>query len=174
MTESKKGTVPPLSAVSTSLAERQAAEGTEVPPFSFHSIEIGEAQGPFTYELDAASLAAYAAVMGVEKPLYPTVVARHTAVMKDMLFQPDQLGINARMEMELFNPPSPGDLLTVEGFVSDKYERRGKPYVVVIADCRNQDGVLIDRLRKAEIRPGSEVVAEWMTDKWDFLRGQQT
>jgi 3-hydroxybutyryl-CoA dehydratase len=164
--------IPPLSQVSQAVAETVSASSQELPSFNFDGIDVGESQGPLTYEADPETLERYARVMGVEKCLYPTIIARHTAILKDMSFRPDALGINARMEMELFHPPAPGDKLTVEGVVVDKYVRRGKPYVVVIADCRNQDGVLIDRLRKAEIRPGSEVVAEWMTDKWNFLREQ--
>ena len=119
--------------------------------------------------LDDAVPAAYARFLGTGGCLYPTVPARHTALLRDNAFVPGGAGINARTELELFQPPATGDEILVTGSIADKYVRRGKPYVVIVAESRNQRGELVDRLRITEMQRKEEVAG-----KWEFLRGPAT
>jgi hypothetical protein len=139
----------------------------EFPLYNIRQVSPGHPIGPLTYVVDDVAMQRYAATMGVEQPLYPTVPARHTDPLRNS-HEDRQLNskcIAARMMLELFNPVQPGDVLTLKGEVVAVYERRGKPYVTVQTDTVNADGVLIDRIRKTMLLSRKDVA-----QKWDFIR----
>jgi len=49
-------------------------------------------------------------------------------------------------EAEFFNPPVPGKKIFVTGRIVDKYIRRDKPYLVIEAEAKDEDGRLIERI----------------------------
>jgi hypothetical protein len=162
----RTGMALPLGEAWRELAARNQATANEREPLRFDNISIGQRFGPVVYEVDAGTLARYGEVIGTATPLYPTVPARHTAMLRDTFYRLDPYGINAKEEMELSEPACVGDVFTVTGVVVDKYIRRDKPYIITIAETRNQDGRLVERLRKAEMRHKGEEVAR----KWSFLQ----
>jgi hypothetical protein len=134
-------------------------------PFDDHTAVVGRELGPVRYLLDAETAKRYSEAMGKAQGLYPNIPARHTALLRDKHYLIDGGGINARQEVEFFQPPKVGDEITVTGRVVDIYTRRGKPYIVTVAESRNQDGVLIDRVRLTEMRKRGEIA-----EKWEFLQ----
>lgn len=138
-------------------------------PLDYETAVVGQRLGPVRYGLDEAVTGAYARFLGRADCLYPTIPARHTALLRDSAFRPGGAGINARTELELFQPPAAGDEIAVTGAIVDKYVRRGKPYVVIVAESRNQRGEIVDRLRITEMLRKEEVGG-----KWEFLRGPGT
>jgi hypothetical protein len=141
----------------------------EFPLYNIRAVSPGHPIGPLTYEVDEVAVRRYAETMGVSNPLYPTIPARHTDPLRN---SHEDLELNskcvaARMMMELFNPVSSGDVLTLKGEVVAVYERRGKPYVTVQTDTVNQDGVLIDRVRKTMLLSRKDVAK-----KWEFIAAQ--
>ncbi len=146
-----------------------ARHGAPRQPLDHDTAIVGQRLGPVRYVLDEGVVRAYAGFFGQATCLYPTVPARHTALLRDSAFTLDGGGINARTEIELFNPPAAGDEITITGAVADKYVRRGKPYLVLVAESRNQRGELIDRIRLTEMHHQEEVAG-----KWDFLRAPGT
>jgi hypothetical protein len=147
----------------------EARRGAPRQPLEYATAVVGQRLGPVRYVLDGAVTSAYARFLGRDAGLFPTVPARHTALLRDNTFVPGGAGINARTELELFRPPAAGDEIVVTGAIADKYVRRGKPYVVLVAESRNQRGELVDRLRLTEMLRKEEVAG-----KWEFLRGPAT
>lgn len=134
-------------------------------PFDFDTAVVGLELGPVRYLLDEETAKRYGEAMGKARGLYPNIPARHTALLRDKHYLIDGGGINARQEIELFQPPTIGDEITVTGGVVEKYIRRGKPYIVSVAESRTQDGALIDRVRLTELRKRGEIA-----EKWEFLQ----
>lgn len=158
-----------------SLSELWCGDGTrsalppEWPVYSLNRIAVGDRIGPASYVVDAGVMERYAAVMGVERPLYPTVPAKiestlgHPAAQKH---EADKVRtLNARMMLELRHPCRGGDVLTFEGQITDIYERRGKRYVVCQGTTTRQDGQVIERIRKTW-----SLALKEAAEKWDFLR----
>jgi hypothetical protein len=140
------------------------SDGTVRPALTFETADVGRELGPIAYILDEATVRRYADVMGVEVPLYPTLPARHTGILRDRHYLVDGGGINARTEMELSQPPAVGQMIIITGGVVEKFIRREKPYVVQVAESRTDDGLLLDRVRLTEMRYRSAV-----SQKWDYL-----
>jgi acyl dehydratase len=56
-------------------------------------------------------------------------------------------GLHARMEFEFREPIRPGVRMRSRGRVIDKYERRGKPYMVTEFETADEDGTVLVRGR---------------------------
>jgi acyl dehydratase len=56
-------------------------------------------------------------------------------------------GLHARMEFEFREPIRPGVRVRSRGRVVDKYERRGKPYMVTEFETADEDGTVLVRGR---------------------------
>ena len=136
------------------------------PKYRLEDITVGQKIGPISYIVDETTMRRYGAALGTTSGscLFPTVPARHTDILRHDDSTPNR-SINARMMMELFHPVSPGDVLTLSAVVKAIYERRGKPYTTIQAETRNQDGVLVERLRKTVITQPMKV-----REKWNFLQ----
>ena len=135
------------------------------PLYDLDTVEVGAQIGPISYEADEATLRRYAEVMGNLRCLYPTVPARGTDILRNSARTKPSNSINARMMMELRTPVAPGDILTLQGLVVSRFERRGKPYVVIQSETTNQDGEVVERLRRTLLNARKEVAR-----KWSFLR----
>jgi hypothetical protein len=164
-TQDEQAALPRLGEVWRRTAETAREEEATRETLSLDTISVGQELGPVSYVLDAETVARYAKVMGVETPLFPTVVGRQTAMLRDTVYRVDHTGINAKMEMELFRPEIVGETLTVSGVIVAAYEKRGKSYIVTLAETKDADGNVVERLRKAEMRGAGPVI-----EKWDFIR----
>ena len=56
-------------------------------------------------------------------------------------------GLHAKMEFEFLEPIRPGMRVRSHGRVIDKYERRGKPYMVTEFTTEDEDGTVLVRGR---------------------------
>lgn len=92
----------------------------------------------------------HAAILGNELvQLFTTVYDAHTVV-----------GLHTQEELWFVNPVFCGERVRLSGQYVDKYERRGKGYVVMEAEARGEDGRLLLRHRGIEIlhiQPGPVV-----------------
>jgi hypothetical protein len=138
----------------------------EWPRYSVGNAAPGQQIGPISYVADEATMRRYGAAIGIPTgiALFPTVPARHTDILRHVDGGVSG-SVNTRMMMELFQPVRPGDVLTLSGQIIAVYERRGKPYLTVQAETRNQDGVVVERLRKTVVTSLAKV-----RDKWTFLQ----
>ncbi len=71
----------------------------------------------------------------------------------DATYEPVPGGIHAAQEFEFLRPMAVGETVTVSGQVVDKFERRGRTYVVVETYYHDAAGNLLARGRSASIVP---------------------
>jgi len=92
---------------------------------------------------------------------FPTIAVKHGSTALSLAFSTSGGGVNARGEAEFFNPPVPGKKIFVTGRIVDKYIRRDKPYLVIEAEAKDEDGRLIERTRTYQMRKPDEVGKKW-------------
>lgn len=113
-------------------------------PSPFDGVSVGDPLGPMTLAISRAANERYWASAGVDHPvlragaLYPPIAANLTVlltqtVVKRALIQTTQQVISHRR--------ADADVeLTTTGAVTDRYEKRGREYLVVTAEIALPDG----------------------------------
>jgi hypothetical protein len=141
----------------------ETAEKHEV----WESIPVGDDLGTMDYVLTEQMLNDYRRVVGNPTAAYPTVAARHPANLFYRKYEKQMRVPNAGHDSEYFNPPIPGKRIFVSAQVVDKYVRRGKPYLIIEAIAKDEDGRLIEisRLvgmaRQVGLPAHGEVARKW-------------
>ena len=77
---------------------------------------------------------------------HPTLLANQALMMRHNRYTV-HAGLHARMEFEFLEPIRPGVRVRSYGRVVDKYERRGKPYMVTEFATQAEDGTVLVRGR---------------------------
>lgn len=77
---------------------------------------------------------------------HPTLLANQALMMRHSRYIV-HAGLHARMEFEFLEPIRPGVRARSRGKVVDKYERRGKPYMVTEFVTEAEDGTVLVRGR---------------------------
>jgi acyl dehydratase len=77
---------------------------------------------------------------------HPTLLANQALMMRHNHYVVPG-GLHARMEFEFVEPIRPGVRARSYGTVVDKYERRGKPYMVTEFTTKAEDGTVLVRGR---------------------------
>ena len=77
---------------------------------------------------------------------HPTLLANQALMMRHNRYVV-HAGLHARMEFEFLEPLRPGMRVRSYGRVVDKYERRGKPYMVTEFTTQAEDGTVLVRGR---------------------------
>jgi len=77
---------------------------------------------------------------------HPTLLANQALMMRHSRYVV-HAGLHARMEFEFLEPIRPGVRARSRGKVVDKYERRGKPYMVTEFTTEAEDGTVLVRGR---------------------------
>ena len=77
---------------------------------------------------------------------HPTLLANQALMMRHSRYIV-HAGLHARMEFEFLEPIRPGMRVRSYGRVIDKYERRGKPYMVTEFTTKDEDGTVLVRGR---------------------------
>jgi hypothetical protein len=114
------------------------------PPERFGGADTGDRLGPLQFTIAPAANERYWAAAGVDHPalrggaLYPPIAANLTILLfqtvasRPLLHTAQRLTCHRRAEA--------GCVLTVEGAVTERYEKRGREYAVVEAVVRLEDG----------------------------------
>ncbi len=115
-------------------------------PFSFDAVAVGEEFAPLTYEITAAKLAAFRAATANPDAQMITIAAKEYAYLLWAKYE-EVVSINAKHEAWYSRRPEVGDRITATGRIADKYERRGRRFLVIETRSSNQDGAEICRNR---------------------------
>jgi hypothetical protein len=110
----------------------------------WESIPVGDDLGTMDYVMTEQMIADYRRVVGNPHAAYPTVAARHPANLFYRKYAKIMRVPNAGHDSQFFNPPIVGKRIFVSASVVDKYIRRGRPYLVVEATAKDEDGRLIE------------------------------
>lgn len=131
------------------------------------TIEVGEDLGSYGYVMTARMIADYRRVVDNPNAAYPTVAARHPANLFYKRYGGRVRVPNTGQDSHYFNPPVAGKRINVSARIADKYERRGKRYLVIEARAVDEDGRLIEVSRligmasEANERAMAAVASKW-------------
>lgn len=131
----------------------------------YENVEVGERFGPTELILDEFFLKSYAYAtddytgMRIEDgATVPGDFVPGAAIVSELMlvfllvYHPDKVvGLHQREEGEHFRLVRPGERLTLTGEYVAKYEKRGKGYVVLSAEARDESGALVVRQRSTEV-----------------------
>jgi len=145
---------------------------TPLPPYEWDDAEIGDTRPPYDGYVDPDLVAKYVRITGDANPALrpeaggdgaPLAMLIHMApsgradIMATKGFSPPVRPTPfARIELELFEKIHQGDVITTTASVVDKYERRGRKYLVWGVEGRNQSGRLVIRYRQHNVWEGSK------------------
>ena len=130
-------------------------------PFVYDNVEIGEELGSYEYLLTQEMMDIFRASVDDPDALFPTLAVKHDATAFAMVYDDQTGSVNAGNEVEFFNPPIPGKKIKVTGRIHDKYSRRDKPYMVIEATAIDEDGRMIERLRTYQLKKPEELGKKW-------------
>ncbi|MHB1314895.1 MAG: FAS1-like dehydratase domain-containing protein [Christensenellales bacterium] len=148
----------------------------------FELTEIGEKFGPLTYPIDDHAIKSYAFTQDDYNPWYFTdnnpfgkriahasLLADHLLALFLTVYNPNTvIGLHTQEELWFCNPLYAGEKVTIKGEYVDKYEKRGKGYIVMEADARGEDGRVIVKHRGVEIM---RILASSITKKTAVVEG---
>lgn len=134
----------------------------------FDRIEVGEDLGTLEYVLTPEMLNDYRRVVDNPHAAYPTIAARHPANLFYRKYEGRMRVPNTGQDSEYYNPPIPGKRILVTARIADKYIRRSKPYLIIEATARDEDGRLIEVSRLVGLaREVGQPALEEVARKWD-------
>lgn len=131
----------------------------------YENVAVGETFGPTELVLDEFFLKSYAystddytCMRILDGAIVPGDFVPGAAIVSELMlvfllvYHPDKVvGLHQREEGEHFRPVRPGERLTLTGKYVAKYEKRGKGYVMLEAEARDESGVLVVRQRSTEV-----------------------
>ena len=115
-------------------------------PFDYDRVTVGEPLPSLTYEVTEAKLAAFQTATSNPAAEMVTIAAKEYAYSLWAAYD-EVLSVNAKHEAWYSRPPVPGDVITTTATVADRYERRGRRYLVIATRSTNQAGAEICRNR---------------------------
>ena len=158
----------------------QTPAGTAAAPtYEWDVAEVGDAAPPKNTPIDEAVLELYTRTSGDHNPLYsdeafarskgldglgvPVSAAvrvapgRRATIMRVKGYaHPVRPTPCARWQCETFGPMKVGDVITVQSFLDEKYEKRGRKYLVWRVEGRNQRGELVVVYRSTNVWEGAK------------------
>lgn len=129
--------------------------------YTYDTLEPGQPLPAVVHEIDAAMHRDYCSSTGEQNRLFlepdgadaplilPPAVANilSTHVLGLPGVSRPSGDIHAGQVYEFVRPIQVGDVITTSGFLAEKFERRGRKYVVIDTHSLNQDGFLVARCR---------------------------
>ena len=114
---------------------------------SLEDAQVGDAIGPYRYTV-TPEMAAYAASKGditgarfsADSSFAPSTLTDNDYSLAFLQKYHPGEAIHTKAENHYLNPPIVGKELTVTGAVSDKFEKRGKDFLVFETATRDEDG----------------------------------
>jgi 3-hydroxybutyryl-CoA dehydratase len=149
------------------------------PVYEWDAAEVGDTAPDKTVAVTPALVALYARTSDDDNPLYtderfarahgfdglavPVSMAvrmapgKRSTIIKHKGYQhPVRPTPFARWQCETFVPVKPGDVITSESFLDEKYEKRGRKYLVWKVIGRNQRGEIVVIHRATNVWEGSK------------------
>jgi acyl dehydratase len=130
----------------------------------YENIELGEDFGPIEEVVDDYKIKKFAFMMDDYHPWYfadspfgkrighAAILANDLLQLFTQVYDPNTVvGLHTQEELWFVNPVFVGERVRLYGKYVEKYERRGKGYVVMEADGRGEDGRVLLRHRGVEI-----------------------
>lgn len=130
----------------------------------YENIELGEDFGPIEEVVDDYTVKKFAFMMDDYHPWYfgdspfgkrighAGILANDLLQLFTQVYDPNTVvGLHTQEELWFVNPVFVGERVRLYGQYVEKYERRGKGYVVMEADARGEDGRVLLRHRGVEI-----------------------
>jgi hypothetical protein len=99
-------------------------------PLRFEDVRRGEQLAPLRYVLTEEKVRQFRAAVQDPEAAFPNLAAKDYAYALWTTYE-TSLVINARHEAWYSRPPMIGETIIVSGNVADKYERRGRQFIVV-------------------------------------------
>jgi acyl dehydratase len=130
----------------------------EFPKLTYEVLRVGEEFVSNDHLVTPEDIEAYAFAVDDHHPWFfgdspfggpiahPTLLANQALMMRHNHYVV-HAGLHARMEFEFLEPIRPGVRVRSYGRVVDKYERRGKPYMVTEFTTQAEDGTVLVRGR---------------------------
>jgi acyl dehydratase len=130
----------------------------QFPRLTYDALRVGEAFESNDHVVTPEDIEAYAWAVEDHHPWFsgdspfggpiahPTLMANQALMMRHNHYVVPG-GLHARMEFEFLEPIRPGMRVRSHGRVVDKYERRGKPYMVTEFETRAEGGTVLVRGR---------------------------
>lgn len=132
---------------------------------TYEAVEVGEIFGPVEVVVDDHYIKSGAFALDDDTPWYRSDdnpfggrIAPSTIIAKDLValfctkYDPSRVvGLHQKEEVWFHNPVRLGRTLTLTGTYVDKYEKRGKGYVVLDCKAHDDEGRLVVRQRSTEI-----------------------
>jgi acyl dehydratase len=126
--------------------------------FTVDELEVGHNFSPLVFSIDEDLIAKYADIVGDGDPLHrdlsyarragyrgsvapPTIAALWVLKAYRTDSVPPPGGVHFRQRFKFHHPIVAGDVLNVQATVVDKYVKKGKQFLVIESNARNQDGV---------------------------------
>jgi hypothetical protein len=126
----------------------------------WETLEVGEQLPSFSYVLTQQMIDEYRQGVMDPEAAFPTISHKVDVHTYHTVYR-DNGSVNARCAFYCYNPPIAGKRITVQGWIADKYARRGKNYIVTEAVSVDEDGRLLDRVITHELKQPSEVGKKW-------------
>ena len=133
----------------------------------YDDVEIGTKTPPYEYHLTEETARGYAEAVEDDNPLYRDENAAKEAGFDGIIAPPSTVGIyslmsnflgaytpklrpppgsvHARQVYEFFKPVKPGEKITSYAKFIDKYERKGRKYIVIETIHKNEKGEIVVR-----------------------------
>jgi hypothetical protein len=138
-------------------------ENNKKRPLAYEAVKPGDPLGSYDYVLTQDQFDRYREAVEDPDAQFPTIAVKHDGTALSLAFSSRGGSVNARGEAEFFTAPVPGKKIFVTGRIVDKYIRREKPYLVIEAEAKDEDGRLIERTRTYQMKKPDEVGKKWGT-----------
>lgn len=126
----------------------------------WNALEVGDRLPPFSYVLTQEMIEEYRKGVMDPEAAFPTISHKVDVRSYQSVYR-DNGSVNARCAFYCYASPLPGNRITVQAWIADKYARRGKNYIVTEAVSVDEDGRLLDRVITHELKQPSEVGKKW-------------
>jgi hypothetical protein len=133
---------------------------TQKKPYDWHEVQIGTELGSFEYVLTQAQVDNYRQAVDDPEAPFTTLAVKHDVAAFGLVYDSPP-GVNARTEVQFFNPPIPGKTIRVTGRIVDKYIRRDLPYLVTEATAIDEDGRRIETIKAYMMQRTQKVGEKW-------------
>lgn len=131
----------------------------------FADVRVGEELESVTVEVTGDMVGEYGEILGDKNPYYarnedfagpigpPSMASILASKPFDARYNPEPGGIHAKQEFEFHNPILPGTEVRISGKVVDKYEKRGRKYIVFETRIEDEEGRLLVKSKSYSIVP---------------------
>ena len=135
--------------------------GSQPRQFNYEAAAIGEELGSYEYVLSQETLDKFRRSVDDPEAPFPTIAIKHDSTAFWMVYEDYAGPVNAGNDVEFHNPPILGKKIMVTARITDKFWRRGKPYLVYEATAIDEDGRLLEKMRTFEVKKPIVVKEKW-------------